>query len=310
VKTLIAEDNPVFRRLLQNMLVKWGYEVVVATDGIEAWQHLQMEDPPRLAILDWMMPGLDGVEVCRRVRSHRQEPYIYLLLLTAKNQHQDLLAGLEAGADDYLTKPFDNQELRVRLRAGQRILDLQAGLVCAREALREQATRDALTGLWNRAAIFDILQRELARASREAALLAIVMMDLDWFKQVNDRHGHLTGDAVLREAARRMRTSIRPYDAAGRYGGEEFLITLPGCNGDSGAAQAERLRRAIGGEPFPTPAGILDVTCSLGVAWTEPAENLDADLLVHNADAALYLAKNRGRNRVECAAASPVNALG
>ena len=298
MKILIAEDDAISRRLLETILAKWGYEVVVAVDGEQAWSRLEAEDAPRLAILDWMMPGMDGIEVCRRVRERSGAPYVYILLLTARSQREDLLQGMEAGADDYITKPFDANELKVRLRAGRRILELQAQLMSAQEALRDQAARDPLTGIWNRNTLFDILRRELARAERESTPLALVMADLDHFKDLNDNYGHLAGDSVLREVTRRMSGSIRPYDAVGRYGGEEFLVVLPGCDTRAGMSHAERLRHALGDEPFDTSEGRLNVTCSLGVVSTESGV-LDPDTLVRAADSALYRAKHNGRNRVE-----------
>src|SRR5579864_223913 len=224
--SLIAEDYPGFRLAVERLLKKWGYDAIAAVNGKEALEILIGDDPPRLAILDWMMPGLDGVEICRRVREQNREPYIYILLLTARDTPEELVEGMEAGADDYLRKPVNSHELRVRLRAGRRILDLQEELMCAREILRRQATLDPLTELWNRGAMFDILTRELKRAHRESSTPSIIMADLDHFKAVNDRLGHAAGDAVLQEAARRMGLCIRPYDSACRYGGEEFLIVL------------------------------------------------------------------------------------
>jgi two-component system cell cycle response regulator len=229
VKVLIAEDDMVSRRLLEAMLSRWGYEVVVTRDGLEAWHVLQTANTSLLAILDWIMPGIDGVEVCRRVRQRGQEPYIYLLLLTTKGRKENIIEGLEAGADDYLTKPFDPHELQVRLRAGKRIVTLQAELIEAREALRIQATHDPLTNIWNRRAIIETLSNELARAGREGVPVAVVLADLDYFKRINDTYGHVAGDAVLCEATNRMRASLRTYDTIGRYGGEEFLIILPNC---------------------------------------------------------------------------------
>jgi len=301
VKILIAEDEPVSRRLLQNTLAKWEYEVVVCCDGQEAWQALQAQDSPQLAILDWMMPKMDGLSVCREVRRRTVEPYVYILLLTAKSQKKDLITGLEAGADDYLTKPFDAQELKVKVRAGRRILDLQTELINAREALRVQATQDPLTCLWNRGAMLEALRREIARAKRERNSLAVVMADLDHFKNINDSYGHLAGDAVLREVAKRMRSSIRPYDAIGRYGGEEFLILLPGCNIPAAAHVAERLMTSITGEPIDLAEDKLSITCSLGVASNSETPEADADWFIRAADAALYQAKNTGRDRVEFA---------
>jgi two-component system, cell cycle response regulator len=299
MKILAAEDNPVFQYMLRSMLAKWGYDVVVAGNGTEALQVLQSGDPPRLAILDWMMPGMDGLEVCRQVRAASAELYIYILLLTARAESGDLVQGMEAGADDYLTKPFNAHELRVRLRAGSRILDLQTQLLRAREALRQQATHDSLTGLLNRASILELLQTELQRGGRERSPLAVLMADLDRFKQINDTYGHLVGDATLRVATQRMKACLRRYDMIGRYGGEEFLIVLPGCDFVSGLQEAERLQRAIAAEPIRVGGLSLPVTCSLGVSWRACTEAVDTDTLVREADLALYSAKSRGRNRAE-----------
>jgi diguanylate cyclase (GGDEF)-like protein len=298
MRILIAEDDPVSRRLLEAHLGKWGYQVSTARDGDQAWEMLQQPDAPRLAILDWMMPGLSGPDVCRQVRARAQEPYTYILLLTSRNQKQDLIAGMEAGADDYLTKPFDAQELNVRLRAGRRILDLEAELVAAREALREQATRDALTWLWNRPAILEILTRELAKAARDGSAVGLIMADLDHFKQVNDTCGHLAGDAVLREAARRMQASVRSYDAVGRYGGEEFLVIMPGAASATATHLAERLRLAINREPVRLAERVLSITVSLGVTISPPGRPIAPEALIRTADEALYHAKKAGRNRV------------
>jgi diguanylate cyclase (GGDEF)-like protein len=299
LKVLIAEDNTGFRTVLERMLKKWGYEVIMASNGSDALGALQSADPPRLAILDWMMPGMDGVEVCRRVREQNREPYIYILLLTAKDTSEELVEGMEAGADDYLRKPVDTHELRVRLRAGRRIVDLQEEVVLAREALRQQATRDPLTGLWNRSAMFDILTRELKRARRESSTLSLIMADLDHFKQVNDTLGHTAGDAVLLEAAKRIAACVRPYDAPCRYGGEEFLIVLPGCDLAGATLRAEQIRSTVAATPFPIPEGSLNITCSLGVTASSTAGGFDANALTREADEALYAAKHKGRNRVE-----------
>ena len=301
MKILIAEDNAVSRRLLETCLTKWGYEVISAKDGSKAWEVLREEDSPRLAILDWMMPKMDGVQVCRKVRKGSQEPYVYILLLTAKDEKSDLIKAMEAGADDYLTKPFEPDELKVRLRAGRRIIELQEEVISTREALRVQATHDSLTTLWNHSAILDILRRELARSNREGTPVGIAMADLDHFKEVNDSHGHMAGDAVLGEAAKRMLSVVRPYDAIGRYGGEEFLIVVPGCDEQGVLAAADRIRLSICEKPVTTPDAIISVTISLGAAATNPAQKTDIKALIHIADAALYTAKGRGRNRVELA---------
>jgi two-component system, cell cycle response regulator len=304
VKVLIADDSIVSRHLLEATLRKWGYEVMVACDGAEALQILEGKDAPALIILDWMMPGMTGLEVCRRIRARGSEPYTYILLLTSKSQKEDLIEGMDAGADDYIAKPFDQNELQVRLRAGTRLVDLQAQLLSAREALREQATRDSLTRLWNRSSILEALSRELARAWREASPLGVVMVDLDHFKHINDDHGHLAGDAMLREAARRMQNGVRQYDSIGRYGGEEFLILLPNCGEAESYAQAERLRKQLSQADVRIDETSLRITASFGVTAAVPGEPWTAEGLIRKADEALYAAKKSGRNRVQLLAYS------
>jgi len=297
MKILISDDEPMSRRMLQVLLTKWGYEVVVTDDGDAAWERLRAPDAPRMALLDWMMPGQNGVAVCRSLRKLRPEPYTYILLLTAKDAKESVVEGLESGADDYLTKPFHPQELKARIRVGLRLLDLEDNLVQAREAMRFKATHDTLTGVWNRGAILEMLEREVSRSRREGVSLGALIADLDHFKCVNDTYGHLAGDAVLREVTRRMQVDVRPYDAVGRYGGEEFLILLPGCDHSATRDKAERLREAIVREPVETGAGNLKVTMSIGGVATSDWPSDSGNQLLQMADAALYRAKEEGRNR-------------
>ena len=300
---LIAEDDPIFRRILESWFKRWDYRVTAVENGLDAWKILQSEGAPQLAILDWMMPGMDGIELCRRIRSCEQGPYRYVLLLTAKDDKQDVVAGLEAGADDYLTKPFDVDELRARVRAGKRILDLQAALLRAQTALQFEAAHDRLTAIWNRGAILDLLKREMERSRRSQDSLGIIMADVDFFKKVNDAHGHLVGDDVLREVGHRLASGLRSYDSVGRYGGEEFLIVVPGCDALNLVVTAERLRRRVADQPVDTSAGPVPVTISLGLAAAQANQSgvIDSQALLRDADEALYAAKARGRNRVETA---------
>ncbi len=297
MKILVADDDPINRRLLETFLVKWNYEVVVACDGNEAWNILSQKDAPNLAILDWMMPGLDGTEVCRRIRNRSDESYVYILLLTAKFQKADIVEGLDAGADDYLSKPFDAKELKARLWAGNRVLGLEKRLRSAYENLLFHASHDSLTGGWNRVAILETLRTEVARAQRQGTALSIIMADLDHLKHVNDTYGHLAGDAILRETATRMQACVRPYDAVGRYGGAEFLIVVPQCDSSVAASRAEDLRAAITSTPMDTPNGAVPVTVSLGVAIGGGAISMEVESLLRTADEALYQAKIAGRNR-------------
>lgn len=297
MKILVADDEAVSRRMVEAFLTKWGYEVVSAEDGDTAWQQLRGPLAPRLALLDWMMPGQNGVDVCRALRRQRPEPYTYIVLLTAKDAKESVVEGLESGADDYLTKPFNPQELKARIRVGLRVLELEDNLVQAREAMRFKATHDTLTGVWNRGAILDTLNREIWRTRRERSSLGVLMCDLDHFKSVNDTYGHLAGDCVLREAAQRMLSIIRSYDAVGRYGGEEFLILLPGCTSSETCEKAERLRCAISLNLVDTPAGALHVTVSIGCVASQDWPGDSANQILQMADLALYRAKEEGRNR-------------
>ena len=304
-RLLIADDSLVSRHLLEATLNKWGYIVRSVCDGAEAWSLLQQEEAPDLAILDWVMPGYTGPEVCKLVRGRQREKYTYLILLTSKSLKEDLIEGMESGADDYVTKPFDQHELQVRLRAGIRILELQAELMRAKEVLRqqsielrEQAEKDTLTKLWNRRSILDILERELARIQRQDTPLSVLMLDLDHFKAINDTYGHLAGDEVLRETGRRLKAAVRQYDSVGRYGGEEFLIVMPGCGGADIENQAERLRLSLCQTPMRVGDMDLTVTGSFGATFAVPASRVNQQDLVKVADEALYRAKRAGRNRV------------
>lgn len=308
MRILIAEDDPVCCRLLEATLERHGYEVVVACDGNEASRLLRAQGAPRLAVLDWMMPGIDGIQLCRQIRTEADWPYVYVILLTSRDRKQDVIEGLDAGADDYLVKPFDAHELKARLCAGRRIIELQDQLIAARESLREQATHDSLTALWNRPAILDILQRELERARRFSVSVGVIMADVDHFKQVNDTRGHLVGDAVLREIGRRMLACLRPYDTIGRYGGEEFLVVLPECDGMTTFGLAQRLLETINGTPIACPDGPVYTTLSLGAVSSTDGAVTDPAGLLRAADAALYQAKSAGRNRVEMAPVWPLAA--
>jgi diguanylate cyclase (GGDEF)-like protein len=297
MKVLIADDNATSRIMLRGALLQWGYEVVVAENGAQAWDVLADPDSPPLAILDWVMPHMTGPEVCRRVRETRREPYTYILLLTSKHTKDETVEGLEAGADDYVVKPFDRHELQVRLRAGKRIIDLQMELLRAREELRERANKDLLTMLPNRSAISATLEQELARCHRDRRSVGVILLDVDHFKKINDTHGHFAGDAVLRETAARLRGNMRPYDQVGRYGGEEFLVVLPNCELDQATQQAERMRIKLQSSTMMVDGAELRVSASFGVTVSDGSER-NPDTFVRVADEALYRAKAGGRNCV------------
>ena len=297
---LIADDDPMQRLYLARCLSSWGYETLVAEDGEEAWAILQADDAPPLVLLDWMMPGIDGTTLCKYIRSLKDRPYTYVVLLTARTNQQDLLSGLDAGADDYMTKPVNTPELQARLRTGRRIIDLQNKLHMAYETQKYEATHDSLTTIWNRPAILDLFSRECAKAAREKTVIGVLVADVDHFKIINDKFGHVCGDIALREIARRMQASLRPYDFLGRYGGEEFLVLVPGCDPHTVCEVADRIRLGVADQPIFARENEIAVTLSIGVNTANPASVEQRDELLQRADEALYLAKQNGRNRIEC----------
>lgn len=301
MKILIADDEIMSLRLLQKTLEHAGYEATAVENGRLAAEELCKSDGPRLALLDWIMPELDGPGVCRVVRKRKEHSYVYMILLTAKERKEDVVTGLESGADDYLTKPFDPEELKARLRTGMRILDLEDRLVEAREAMRFQATHDTLTTLWNRGVILELLGRELTRSHREGKSTAILLGDLDHFKRVNDRYGHPAGDEVLKQTAKRLLSSVRSYDFVGRYGGEEFLVVLNNCDPAHGLRRAEEIRNTIAQRPVQTSVGLIAVTMSLGLLLSQEWGQQPVKELLQEVDAALYAAKRAGRNCVKMA---------
>jgi diguanylate cyclase (GGDEF)-like protein len=295
MRILIAEDDLTSRTMLAYVLKTMRHDIVETLNGTEAWQAMQEPEAPRLAILDWMMPEMDGLEVIRRVRSLKTNRPPYIIMLTAKDKKADIVEGLDTGADDYLIKPFDLGELRARVEVGRRMIELREELIASQEALAHQATHDPLTDLLNRRAILAELHKELARAGRHGDALAIGMIDIDHFKKINDTHGHQTGDDVLRQISRLLTESVREYDYIGRIGGEEFLVITPLKNETAPGSVFDRLRTNIGDNKMMTKSGELSVTVSIGVAYTNIPTMVD-DILTE-ADAALYQAKATGRNR-------------
>ncbi len=297
MKLLIADDDLTSRTMLAAVARKWGFEPVVAEDGEVAWQILQGEDPPRLLLLDWMMPQLNGLELCQRIRQQDNDEPPFIILLTSRRETADIVAGLASGANDYVAKPFENAELQARLQVGRRMVNMQTQLSVAAQALIYQASYDDLTKLMNRRGVMDALAKEFARAQRESQTLCVGLCDIDHFKQVNDTYGHLVGDVVLSEVAKRMEVTLRPYDHIGRYGGEEFLIVLT-ANRDQASIIFERLHRAVTDTPIIVGQAKLGVSVSCGVSIFAPLGGAgDSTSLLAEADNALYEAKESGRNR-------------
>ncbi|MBW1642674.1 MAG: diguanylate cyclase [Deltaproteobacteria bacterium] len=293
MKILIAEDDPISRRLLEATLSGWGYDVLVTSDGSEAWEAIQQPEAPGLVISDWMMPHMDGLELCRKVRQMKRTGYIYFIILTSKGRKEDVIKGLEAGADDFLIKPFDREELKCRTMIGKRIIELE-------QRILKLATTDSLTGVLNRRAFFERMEQEINRSLRENTSLSLILTDIDYFKKVNDRYGHQVGDLVLQGFTEQLLNSSRPYDFVGRYGGEEFVICLPGAGLSQSGSVAERMRSKVEEMKTVLPDGSqsIRITASFGVTSFLMDSKEKADSLIKRADNALYKAKNEGRNRV------------
>jgi len=296
MKILIADDDSTFRSVLAGVLDKQGHEVISTEDGEAAWRVMKEPDAPRLAILDWVMPGMDGLEVVRRVRARPTDRPPHLILLTSKTKMAELIAGLDAGANDYLTKPFDPGELRARIAVGRRVVELEDALIASRDIMAHQATHDPLTGLLNRRAILEQLHKELARTQRQGDLLAVGMCDLDHFKQVNDTYGHQTGDDVLCGLARTLNESVREYDSVGRMGGEEFLVIMPMRACSDCVSVFNNLCAQVADTRLKTRSGFLSITVSIGVVCAAAESTVDE--ILEASDAAMYRAKAEGRNRV------------
>ena len=300
MEVLVVDDSVVYRKLIGDHLQAWGFSVTIAEDGARASAVLERPDSPKLVLLDWVLPDIEGIELCQQIReAGSSRPYVYVILLTSKEGRQNMLDAMEAGADDYLVKPFDELALKARLLVGKRILELQDELVQAREAMRHAATHDSLTELLNRAEVLDVLNRELERARREHKPVSVILADIDHFKQVNDTLGHLFGDRALQEIARRLRSGLRVYDGIGRYGGEEFLLVLPGCSLADALARGNDLRELVAGTPVAALDAEKRITVSMGVAVSECIGKDEAETLLSRADAGLYAAKGNGRNHVE-----------
>jgi two-component system chemotaxis response regulator CheY len=297
-RVIIADDDPVQRWLLRENLIQSGYEVIETSDGQAAWDALQ-NDTAQVIVTNWMMPGIDGLSLIRQIRAARLERYIYVILLTARDTKLDVVDGLDAGADDYLVKPFDPNELLARVAISKRILQLEASLREARDHERMLARHDSLTGLFNRRAIYEHAEAELARSDREASPISLILLDIDHFKEVNDQHGHLIGDQTLYLIAATISRNKRPFDWFGRWGGEEFLLVLPNTNLQEASQVAERIRTSVSEVKLPLPGGRWFYrTISLGVTSAAAANLTSLDILLQQADTMLLLAKERGRNQI------------
>lgn len=301
MKLLVAEDSPLYRNMLHGLLQSWGYEVVLAATGHEAQRILNSDDAPQLAILDCLLPELTGLELCEQIRANKQR-YVYTILLSLDDDQSDVLQGFEFGADDYLCKPFKQYELRTRLKIGELAVRSREEVAEAHDALKFEASHDFLLRIWNRRAIIELLDKELSRTKRSQTSLSVLLVDLDHLKQVNDSHGYLAGDEVLRGAAERISTTVRHCDHVGRYEGGQFLVVLPNCTAEAAREVAERVRECIGAGPI---VNAIEVTASIGVSqWRSGREIRE---ILKQVDVALGGAKQNGRNCVEVENASKVD---
>lgn len=301
LRILVAEDDLTTRSILEAVLIKWNYDPIMVKDGHDAWEVLQKPDSPNLVLMDWMMPRMSGLEVIQLVRAQLVEQPPYIILLTSKEEKEAILSGLEAGANDYIKKPFDKDELNARIRVGQRSVDLQTNLYETQKKLEHLATHDPLTGIFNRRAILEQLSKELARARRESQInlaygLCIGFFDIDQFKQINDQYGHQSGDDVLKGMVSILAGELRESDSVGRFGGDEFLVLTPGIELQNQKNLFNRLIETIASHKIDTRSGEVSITVSMGVSLANPKVN--EDHLLSIADAAMYQAKQEGGNRV------------
>jgi len=298
VKILIAEDDEITQLILQKLLEREGYKVILTNNGLEAWNVFQEKrEEIDMVITDWLMPKMDGLELCKKIRNLELSHYVYLIFITVRERREDIVIGLEAGADDYIPKPFDPHELLSRIRSGKRVIEIDKRQRKLRKKLECLSLSDELTKVLNRRGIFRRLREEVDRATREKYLFSVMMLDIDNLKETNDRYGHDAGDKVLREAARRIRTCCRPYDAMGRYGGDEFLMIVPAEEKDMAYKLAERFHMAICEKPFEIDNKCVNITVSMGVVFVSTL-NHEPKEIIKKADECLIKAKTAGKNMI------------
>lgn len=289
MKIFVVEDDFSYRSILVKQLTEWGYDPISAEDGEKAWKILQQNNPPKLILLDWSLPGLSGFELIKRIRNLNDHSPPYIIMVTAKSEKESIILGLDTGANDYVFKPCHSEILRARVNNGRRMLELQ-------ETLEHESSHDPLTGLLNRRAITESLSKELARSKRKGEGLLVGFCDLDHFKKINDEWGHQSGDDVLCGFVRVINESLRGYDSFGRWGGEEFLLIMPHFSITDAPRIFERLRATVENAVISTQTGPLRITISAGVAYANGNETVDEVLAA--VDRNMYEAKNSGRNRI------------
>jgi diguanylate cyclase (GGDEF)-like protein len=305
MKILIKDSNSTSRHVLCSTLLKMGHDVRVISNPLQESGSFFVKGEAQIALLDHAVPGADCPAVFREIRK-QYGPNIYIILLTEPNSAEGMTTELESAVDDLLLRPYTEAELRTHIRTGIRVLELQNGRIKTQRLLLNAAMSDELTGLWNRRMILNQLARELNRSRHERHPLAVAMVDIDFFKSVNDTYGHLAGDTVLRDVAVSLRSQLRSYDFIGRYGGEEFLALLPGCDAETSTEIARRMCQATAGHTVQICKVEIPVTVSIGLSSTQEI-GFDPDALIAAADSALYRAKAAGRNQVVSAGSPGLN---
>jgi diguanylate cyclase (GGDEF)-like protein len=300
LSVLIVDDSLVEQTFLNDSLTANGYKVTVTSNGKEALEVLKRTFIP-LVITDWVMPEMDGLELCSRIRQEAFPSYIFIILLTGKGQKKDIITGLDAGADDYIIKPVDLPELLARIRTGRRVLKLERNLSNALEQVKTMLITDTLTGCYNRRYLMESLPNEIKRSKRYGHSLSVAMMDIDNFKKINDTYGHQVGDKVLCEMTSNINSAIRSgLDWLARYGGEEFMLILPETDLDGAKKTIERVINNLSTMIIPVGSETLNITLSFGVTTYDPINNtkgISEEILLKAADRYLYRAKKEGKNR-------------
>ncbi|GAA0858404.1 diguanylate cyclase [Aliiglaciecola litoralis] len=290
MKVIVAEDDPVTQLLISETLKRWDYHVLVAKNGLEVLALLAEHGDVQLFLLDWQMPELDGIELCKKLKTSRGTSCCYIIMLTSKKATENIVQALDSGADDFISKPFSPEELKVRLKVGCRIIETENSLL-------HQAHHDGLTNTLNHRAIVDVLSQLWSRSVRDKSSLAVLMLDIDYFKRINDSYGHQVGDYALKHFCKLVKQELRPYDSLGRYGGEEFAVCLPSTEADEAMIVAQRIRTCVESHPVEYDGLNFTMTVSIGVSVFSENQQSYKELLL-DADRAVYDAKSKGRNAV------------
>lgn len=297
---LVADDERISRVVIERTLKEEGYNVRSCKNGLEAY-NLIKENIFRIAVIDWVMPEMDGITLCKKIRKLKSQRYIYVIIITSKSKKQDIVKALDAGADDYISKPFNRDEFLSRIKVGVRLIETHDKLIKSQRELIKLVREDSLTTLLNRRAFLDESLNDIERAVREQSNVSAIIIDLDNFKSINEKYTNQTGDKLLYEIARRLKNSCRPYDKLGRYAGEEFIVLLPNTEIDQASKIAKRIRSAIKDKPFLMDGSQIQLTACLGVSMLMPKSKMkdsQLDELIKKTEVALNRAKQQGSNKI------------